>query len=312
MILTVTPNPMLDKTVELASLHRGRVQRADRVSCVVGGKGVNVARQLRRLGEDVLATGFWGGSVGTDLERLLRDEGIPQQFVRISSTTREGVTYREPDGTWTSVFEPPHRVTIAEVQELISLCDLLVRNCRWVVCGGSTPCREADHMYGRIVVDARRAGALTAVDAYGEALRQAIAARPTLLKMNLDELEQSHLGRRPSTDREVLAAIRGMWGDGVEYVILTDGPRPAYGCDGRRCWKVTPPAVEAVNPTGSGDAMLAAVLAVLVHGGPFEEALRRGAAAGAANARVWAVAEASPADVDALAPRVNVALLEER
>ena len=128
MITTVTLNPMLDKTVAVDSLRRGAVSRASGVSTIVGGKGVNVSRQLSRLGEETVATGFIGGEIGSILERLLDGEKIPHRFIRIAGMTREGVTYLEPEGTMTSVFEPPHSVTLAEAGRLLEECRALAGN----------------------------------------------------------------------------------------------------------------------------------------------------------------------------------------
>ena len=119
MITTVTLNPMLDKTVYVDTIRRGEVQRASKIETVVGGKGVNVSRQLRRLGMQNVATGFVGGEVGTLIERLLDEEGIAHDFVRIAGMTREGVTYRESDGTATAIFEPSHKVTRRETEQLL-------------------------------------------------------------------------------------------------------------------------------------------------------------------------------------------------
>lgn len=306
MILTVTLNPMLDKTVEVRELRRGAVHRADRVTHVVGGKGVNVARQLLHLGVPATATGFWGGEIVTMLDGLLTAEGIPHEFVCVRSITREGVTYREPDGTWTAVFEPPHRVTREESDALTQLCERLSSGCSWIVCGGSSPCAEADDVYRRIVEGGRRAGIPVAVDAYGEVLRQALQAVPALVKMNLDELEASGIGTRPRNDQEALALLRRLAKPGTRYVILTDGPRAAYASDGKEHWKAVPPGVTQVNSTGSGDVMLAAYLDALHRGEPCGEAFRYGAAAGAANARVWPVAEVSRDTIRELAPGVLV------
>src|SRR5512142_2286384 len=97
MITTVTLNPMLDKTVYVEAVRPGKIVRASRVECVVGGKGINVSRQLHRLGVDTLATGFVGGEIGTMLDRLLDAEGLSHGFVRVGGMTREGVTYRDPN-----------------------------------------------------------------------------------------------------------------------------------------------------------------------------------------------------------------------
>src|SRR5512133_1492150 len=114
MITTVTLNPMLDKTVYVEAVRPGKIVRASRVECIVGGKGINVSRQLHHLGSDTIATGFAGGEIGAILDRLLSEEGISHGFVRVAGMTREGVTYRDKNNVQTSIFEPPHHVTADE------------------------------------------------------------------------------------------------------------------------------------------------------------------------------------------------------
>ena len=126
MITTVTLNPMLDKTVRLQRITVGQITRAEQVSSIVGGKGVNVARQLHRLGCPAQATGVWGGEVGAQLDRLLTAEGVRHHFVPIGAMTREGVTYLDAEGVMTCIFEPPHTITPAEADALLSALSTLL------------------------------------------------------------------------------------------------------------------------------------------------------------------------------------------
>jgi 1-phosphofructokinase family hexose kinase len=305
MITTVTLNPMLDKTVAVGPLRPGAVHRATGVSMVVGGKGVNVSRQLRMLGDETLATGFVGGEVGTLLERLLDEEGIPHRFVRVGGMTREGVTYVEPGGGMTSVFEPPHAVSAAESDHLLGECRELVRGSAWVVCSGSSPSPAADDVFRDVVAHCRSLSVPVALDSYGKALSRGIESVPDFLKPNLDEYEET-FGERIEGESGMVAAARGLIARGVRYALITDGARPFAAADSVGAWIVTPPRVDVVNPTGSGDSMIAAVLHGLVRGRPFPECLAFGAAAGAANARVRDVSRSSPEDINALLPGVTV------
>jgi 1-phosphofructokinase family hexose kinase len=308
MILTVTLNPMLDKTVEVEGLTRGRTHRATRVGMVVGGKGVNVARQLHLLGVPTVATGCWGGPVGKQLAELLSAEGIPHDFIEVASGTREGVTYREPDGTWTAIFEPPHAVTPAEADALVEKCVARLSGTEWLVCCGSSPCDAADGVYARIIDAARRAGKASALDSYGKAFRLGVEAMPEMVKVNADEFRQT-FGGTLETDDDFRIALRRIARMGIRYAVITDGPRPCYATDGADWWKVVPPSVRPVNATGSGDSMIAGVLASLEARESFGRALVRGTAAGAANARMWEVSCASSAEIAALEGGV---LVEQR
>ena len=305
MITTVTLNPMLDKTVAVDSLRRGAVSRASGVSTIVGGKGVNVSRQLSRLGEETVATGFIGGEIGSILERLLDGEKIPHRFIRIAGMTREGVTYLEPEGTMTSVFEPPHSVTLAEAGRLLEECRALAGKSDWFVCSGSSPSAEADDVFRLIVTDCRSRGIPVVLDSYGKALARGVESVPDFLKPNREEFEQT-FGTRLSGESDMIAAARRLVAQGVRYSLITDGPRPFAAACADGAWIVTPPGVESVNPTGSGDSMIAGILYGLRRSWPFADCLAFGAAAGAANARVREVAQSSSDDIESLLGGVTV------
>ena len=305
MIVTVTLNPMLDKTVTVSGIAIGRITRAESVTMIVGGKGVNVSRQLFHLGTGSLTTGFLGGEIGGLLERLLTEEGLTHRFVRVAGMTREGVTYRHADGTITCVFEPPHRVTAAEADTLVALCAQSVQRGDRVVCCGSSPCSEADAVYAEVFRNARKAGAYTVLDSYGRVFHEALATVPDFIKLNRDECELAH-GVRLSTEQDICGALDRFLSAGVRCAVVTDGPRTVYATTAGKRWKISPPAVRALNPTGSGDSMLAAMLHGMEAGWPIERSLRFGVAAGAANAGRWELASGSPLEIENLVPHVHL------
>lgn len=305
MIVTVTLNPMLDKTVAVPGIAIGQITRAQSVTMIVGGKGVNVSRQLFHLGTGSLATGFLGGEIGGLLERLLTEEGLMHRFVRIAGMTREGVTYRQADGTITCVFEPPHRVTDAEAGALVAFCAQSVHRGDRVVCCGSSPCPEADTVYAEVFRNARKAGAQTVLDSYGQVFHEALATVPDFIKLNRDECEQAH-GVRLRAEADVVVALDRFLAAGVGCAVITDGPRTAYAATAQKRWKIDPSVLPAVNPTGSGDSMLAAMLHGMEAGWPMEQNLRFGVAAGCANAGRWELACASKQQIEALVPHVHL------
>lgn len=304
MITTVTLNPMLDKTVFIPGIRHGAIVRASGIDMVVGGKGVNVSRQLSRLGMPTVATGFLGGEIGTLLERLLDEEGLRHTFVRVAGMTREGVTYLDEAGVMTSVFEPPHAVTAEDVARLEQICAGLVRESTWVVCCGSSPSPAADLIYQNIIRGAHSGGQRSALDSYGAPLRAGIDAVPDLLKINRLEYEQTS-GRKAGTEPEALAALDALRSAGIPCVVLTDGERAVYAADGASVWKVVPPVITSVNPTGSGDSMLAGMLFGMEQGWEMPAWLAFGVAAGAANAAVREVSASSRAAIDASLDRIR-------
>lgn len=305
MVTTVTLNPMLDKTLSLEKLERGTIHRASAMQMVAGGKGINVSRQLKHLGITTVATGFIGGEVGTIVSRLLSEEGINHDFVRTAGVTREGLTYLEADGTWTAMFEPPARAERSAVHELGKKINSLISQSTWIVCGGSSPGEEADDVFYEAILSAHKNGITSVLDSYGRAFELGLKAQPTLVKPNKREYEVTF--RQPLTsESDHLKAVQFLLNQGARYCILTDGRNPYVAGIQGHFWKVTPPTVETVNATGSGDALVAGILYGFHQGWKFERCLAFGAAAGAANARVWDVAAASLRDILELERSVRI------
>lgn len=289
MVTTITLNPMLDKTVHIERFVRGAIHRATAMELVAGGKGVNVARQLKVLGIDSQATGFMGGEVGSIVLDLLRQEGIRNDFVQTDSPTREGVTYLEVDGTSTAVFEPAQKVPLERVHELSEKFHTLFPQNSWIVCSGSSPGSEADDLYYEAVLAAHKYGVMSILDSYGEPFRLGLKAVPSLVKPNKDEFEQT-FGGSLQTDDDFVKALNHLLGMGIQYAIVTDSARPCYAAIKGHYWKLTPPAVRTVNPVGSGDAMVAGIVYGFHQGWKFQQCVSFGIAAGAANAQKWGVA----------------------
>ena len=305
MIISVTLNPMLDKTVHLDAIHKGHIQRAVRVGSIVGGKGVNLSRQLTTWGRDTLATGFLGGEIGTMLERLLDEEGIRHSFVHVAGMTREGVTYVEADGTSTGIFEPPHEVSAGEADQLLHRLRTLRKGASWMVLSGSSPCPATDDVFRVALKEARENGIRTVLDSYGETFARGVQNGPDIVKPNREEIEHT-FGVRLAGETDVVDALQRLMDDGVPTVIITDGGRACYAASYGGKWRVIPPVVETVNATGSGDTMIAALLYGLEEGWEFERALVFGIAAGAANARRWAVADVPLQEAEKLMPEVHI------
>jgi 1-phosphofructokinase family hexose kinase len=299
---------MLDKTVRVARLVAGQITRAREVSSIVGGKGVNVGRQLHSLGVPVRCTGVWGGEVGAQCERLLSGEGVPHEFLRIDGMTREGVTYLDDEGANTSVFEPGHHVKQEEAEALLARCHLFVRESTWVACCGSSPGPATDRIYADLVRAARAARVKSAVDTYGTPLRLALAAAPDLVKLNREEYRNT-IGLALEDERFIMDALFTFVEQGIGCAVLTDGARPCYVASRSGCWKITPPAVHPVNPTGSGDSMMAGILYGFARGWDEPTSVCFGAAAGAANAAVWNVSAVALDTIVALLPDVAVSEL---
>lgn len=200
MIVTVTLNPSLDRTMEVASLIRGEVLRADSTIEDPGGKGVNVARVLTAAGSDAVAVLPVGGPQGHALVSLLDDAGIKKVVVPIAGKTRANVAVVEPDGTTTKLNEAGPELSESEVDALVAAVGSNVTPDGWVVVAGSLPAGLPTSIVLRLGQVAKAAGAKFSLDASGPALKDGLAAAPDLIKPNVRSSPNSSTSRwRPAT-----------------------------------------------------------------------------------------------------------------
>lgn len=260
MILVVGLSPAWQRTLEFQKFIPGTVNRATRVTEIASGKGVNVARVARQLGARVRLLTVAGGVNGV---RLVRSLG-PASVVRVRAATRMCQTILA-GGTATELVEEPGRLSRDEVAKVMRRFDRELSRARLLVLSGCVPAGCGDGFYARLIRRAKRAGVPVLVDVQGAQLLRAAQAGPMLVKINRTELE----------------AVPGL--PRVEWLIVTDGARWVT-CRGAQTFRVRPPRVKAVNPVGSGDAMLAGMAVALSRGESMRDAVRLGVGCGAANA----------------------------
>ncbi|MCG0237720.1 MAG: 1-phosphofructokinase [Firmicutes bacterium] len=304
--LTVTLNPAVDVTYFLDGFRPGAIHTAREVLRVAGGKGNNVARVLRSLGVEVAATGFAGGAAGAFLAEGLRQAGVEPAFHPIPGESRTCLALVDREtGTCTEVREPGPRISPEAADAFVERFTRLVAGCQAVVFSGSLPPGLPPDYYRRLVALARQAGAYVVLDTSGEPLARGLAAGPDLVKPNRDELA-AWAGREPGDLQEVLAAAARMRAAGARAVAVSLGAEGLVYLGPEGAWRLRPPAISAVNPVGSGDSLVAGVVAGLLQGRPVAEALRLGVACGAANATTPAVATFPPELAARLEPEVQV------
>ena len=315
MILTVTANVSIDKTVTVPNLQLGHRHRAQLGVVMAGGKGVNVARALRRLEQPAIATGLVGGRVGAQVVESVSAEGITNDFVRIADESRTSTVLVDPtSGVQTEITEYGPEVTAEEVDALLAKLRYLAGGVTMVVLAGSLPRRVDTHLYAEIVRDLTRRRVPTTVDTDGEPLRLAVAAEPELVSPNQREAE-SLVGHEFQTDEDFQQGLRAIASMGAHNVLIT----LKTGCyalvrNGRseRMFRAWVPRVDEVSAVGSGDALLAGYLAGVATGRPVDECLRTAVACGAANTRIVGAGVFDPRDVPELAGQVEVQEVESR
>lgn len=301
MIVTLTLNPSLDRTIEVDRLTRGAVIRAGRARLDPGGKGVNVSRALLANGTRSRAVLPCGGEDGGRLVRLLAQEGVDVVAVPVTGSTRSNVTLAEPDGTVTKINEPGGAMSAAELDRLADAVLHAAGSADWVVACGSLPPGVPVDVYATLGRRCAAAGIRVAVDTSGPALLAAVAAGAALVKPNREELADA-VGRPLHSLRDVVEAAQEMrsWGAGTVLASLGADGAVLVGPDGVLAGES--PQVEPRSTVGAGDSLLAGFLSAGGHGAV---ALARGLAWGAAAAALPGSRMPRPADLDAITVRVQ-------
>jgi 1-phosphofructokinase len=259
MIVTVTFNPSLDRTMAFPALVHGEVQRADSTIEDPGGKGVNVTRFLTAHGTQSIAVLPVGGPMGHALTSALDEAGIPYRAIPIAGRTRANVAVVEPDGTTTKLNEAGPVLSGAEIDALVEAVAELATPGGWVAVAGSLPTGQSTDVVLRVAEVARRAGARFALDISGAALADGLAARPDLIKPNEEELGEI-LGRELTTIDEVLDGCDEARARGAGAVICSLGAEGAVLVDGDGRWHGTGPRVAVLSTVGAGDSLLSGFL----------------------------------------------------
>ena len=295
MIVTLTANPSLDRTLEIPGLARGSVIRAVGSRTEPGGKGVNISRVLAANGHRTLAVLPSGGGVGARLTELLAPQGVEVVEVPVAGGVRVNISAVEPDGTVTKINAPGPRLTPAEAETLAVAACAAATGASWLVLAGSLPPGLPDTFYAHLVVRLRGVGPVRiAVDSSGPPLAAVLSSGPDLVKPNRAELAEA-AGRPVTTLGEALSAARLLLRRGAHSVLASLGADGALlvGADGTFFGEAL--VGEPRSTVGAGDALLAGYLAA---GTPGPDALAEALAWGAAAVALPGSRMPGRADVD--------------
>jgi 1-phosphofructokinase len=302
MIVTVTLNPSLDRTVELDRLARGRVQRVTAARLDPGGKGVNVARALLANGVPACAVVPIGGVEGDQLVGLLGHEGVEFAVVPVTGLTRSNITIAEADGTVTKLNEPGAPLSADDLEALAGKVLAAAPSGGWVVLCGSLPPGLPAEAYATLTHRFVAAGLRVAVDTSGPAFRAAVAVGPELVKPNAEELAEA-VGRPLRSRSEVVAAARELRDLGARTVLVSLGASGAILVD--EAVVIGESTVDEPRSTvGAGDAFLAGFLAGQYFGASRRDAFAEALAWGAAAVRLPGSRMPGPGDIDRSVVRI--------
>ncbi|NMH97721.1 1-phosphofructokinase family hexose kinase [Pseudonocardia acidicola] len=297
MIVTLTPNPGLDRTVEIERLRRGEVNRALGGRVDPGGKGVNVSRALAAGGIATVAVLPSGGPEGAQLSALLAPIGVQVVQVPIAGSLRSNITVVEPDGTTTKLNESGPELSTDEVRAIERAVVGAAGNAAWVVGAGSLPRGVDAGFYAELVSVLRDTGdhrARVCIDGSGLPLARAVDAGPDLIKPNTEELAEL-VGRPLRRLGDVVDAAADVRKRGVDTVLVSLGADGALLAGPGEVLHGWAPPVRVRSTVGAGDAMLAGFLA---GGGRGRSALVAALAYGTAAVGLPGSAMPRPSDLD--------------
>jgi 1-phosphofructokinase family hexose kinase len=313
MIITVTLNAAIDKSLSVPNFRLGRRHRTVEQRTMAGGKGVNIARTLKALGQPVIATGFAGGATGTHIVEQLTEESILNDFVRIREESRTNTSVLDPTtGEQTEINERGPSVTEQEVELFRDKLLYLARGAAIVVFAGSLPHGVDPDIYASLVRDLQRLDVITVVDADGEPLRHAVRAEPDVVSPNVVEAEEL-VGHEFASEEERSLAVGEIAALGPREAIMTlaDGCFAQVLVDGQpRLKRARIEPREPIAKRGSGDAFLAGYVAARYEGRTPDQCVRFGVACGAESTARLGAGLIDPREARRLMGLVELTLVE--
>jgi len=270
MIVSVGLNPAIDVTYHVSNLEVGATNRVHRAHAQAGGKATNVARVLHQLNEPVRLITLAGGCAGEEFLSDLRSSGIPAEIVPVAGAMRRTIAVIDA-GEATLLNEAGPDISLTEWRTFLEIYRVCLPSVAVVVLSGSIPPGLPHGAYLDLIGLAHSAGAVTILDAEGAELLSALAAQPTVVKLNLRELCTT-MSRDVRGDAEVVAAAVELRELGAQTVVVSCGSDGAIAVTDRGSWHAAGAAMSG-NPTGAGDALAAGLAVGIAHGHEWEDTL---------------------------------------
>lgn len=307
MIVTVTLNPALDKTLILPGFAVNTVNRVQASRLDPGGKGINVSKSVQALGGKTLAIAVLGGATGGYIKTALDNLGLPNDIVISRSSTRTNLKIVDPVlRTNTDINDPGSPLTEEELQKVWQKISVAVQPGDTVVFAGKNPPEMADDLLASWIRKLKSLDVRVCVDTVGEPMRLAIKEKPDVIKPNRDELSEI-MGRELRTADDMLAAARELVDAGVGLVAASMGSEGALFVTKDQCIRGYSPKVSVVSTVGAGDAMMAALAHYSDAGCSLEETARRAVATATATVTY---SGSKPAELDSTLPLIERVRME--
>ncbi len=306
MILTVTINPLLETRLAYHEVIPGANHRNVLQKFAVGGKGINVSRQLLKLGVSNLAFTFLGGNNGKKIANLLKEEKIDFTMIHTKSETRfASVIIDQSRQQVTTFFGENSFIEENESIEFKNKLEKIIQNCEIVVFAGSSPCLNTDDIFRFGIETANKYDKVSVLDTYGKHLEECLEAAPTIVHNNVVEVKNS-LGIALENEQDKIEYMNRLYKKGIKQVYLTNADKPAYVSNFDFHYKVIIPRINSVDSTGSGDAFVAGLVYGWYNDNMFEETLKFSCGLGVANSLSIDVCAVTKNDAESCAEKIKI------
>ena len=258
MILTITPNPTVDRVYFIDNLEYGKVYRADKFKCSAGGKGINVAKVSKILESRVSAMGFVGGNTGDYIKNEISRLGICCEFTDVSGDTRTNVNISDSRGQSAEILEPGPSITDGEQINFFDSFTKACNNFNVICASGSLPRGLNSSFYSDIIKISSENNKRVIVDTSGETLKDILSFKPYMVKPNIDELSYL-LGGEITTNQDIKDGLLFLYEKGVKVPFITLGAEGGAAYIDNKFYKFIAPEVKVINAVGSGDSTIAGI-----------------------------------------------------
>lgn len=257
MIVTVTMNPAIDKTLDIGTFEHGGLNRIQHVEIDAGGKGINVSKTIHELGGESIVTGFIAGDSGKIIERVMKEKNITSDFVEVAGETRTNTKVYEESGALTELNEPGPVISEKDLQALLDKLENYADENTLFVFAGSVPRGVEKDIYQRMIAMVHDKGARVLLDADGELFTKALDAQPDIIKPNRVELQQYAGLDYMASEQEIIEIAEKLMEKNISNVVVSMGKSGAIFLQKDQKIKCQGLKVKAHSTVGAGDAMVA-------------------------------------------------------
>lgn len=309
MILTITFNPAIDKTIKVSGLKVDGVNRVDYSRSDAGGKGINVSKTIRELKGESIALGFIGGKNGDMIQGYLNEAGIRNDFVRVFGETRMNTKIVDTvNNTFTDINESGPAITADKVEALKSKIESYLKEDDILILSGSVSAGVGETIYKEIIELANSAKAKVILDAERKLFLEGIKAGPFMVKPNIDELETA-FNKKIEGEKDLIETAKELLQFGIRYVVVSLGGEGSVVVSSDKVIKAKGMKVEVKSTVGAGDSMVGALAVALERGYDIENALKFAAATSTATVMTEGSQTGKLQDIQKIIDKIEISFI---